>query len=121
LVAEHTRDEVREMASDGCIPTQPTPPFRLARSFRSFRSFRSSFIKNAPRLLRSAHQQQQQIDQKNKKSSGLSFSEPVVESKRLEKLRLDHLEYMAKLQFERERLEQESEINAIKDKLDSER
>ena len=118
MVAEHTRDEVREMASDGCIPTQLTPPFRLARSFRSFRS---SFIKNAPRLLRSAHQQQQQIDQNNKKSSGLSFSEPVVESKRLEKLRLDHLEYMAKLQFERERLEQESEINAIKDKLDSER
>ena len=44
-----------------------------------------------------------------------------VESKRLEKLRIEHLEQMARLRFEAERLEKEAEINAIKEKLEAEK
>ena len=36
----------------------------------------------------------------------MSFMSSLPESKRLEKLKIDHLEYMAKMRFEQERLEQ---------------
>eukprot|EP00519_Triparma_laevis_P002471 CAMPEP_0182506334 /NCGR_PEP_ID=MMETSP1321-20130603/20971_1 /TAXON_ID=91990 /ORGANISM="Bolidomonas sp., Strain RCC1657" /LENGTH=1787 /DNA_ID=CAMNT_0024712049 /DNA_START=223 /DNA_END=5583 /DNA_ORIENTATION=- len=51
----------------------------------------------------------------------MSFMNSLPESKRLDKLKVDHLEYMAKLRFEKERLEQEASINQIKEKLDAER
>ena len=51
----------------------------------------------------------------------MSFMTSLPESKRLEKLKIDHLEHMARLRFEKEKLEQEAQINAIKDKLDAER
>lgn len=51
----------------------------------------------------------------------MSFMSSLPESKRLEKLKIDHLEYMAKLRFEQERLEQEAANSAIKEKIAAEK
>jgi len=72
-----------------------------------------------------ASQQQHPMEPQHSESNDVLLQQIAnsgsAESKRLERLRIEHVEQMEKLRFEAERLEKEAEINAIKEKLKQEK